>query len=67
MRRLSFGRVFRESARIFRLHFKKIIIMILLVMVPTGIVTAVSELFLLKNESVNLFIEVFSNNKSTQH
>ncbi len=66
MRRLSFGGVFRESARIFRLHFKKIIIMILLVMVPAGIVTAVSELFLLKNESVNLFLEVFSNNKSTQ-
>ncbi len=67
MKKITFGGVFKESARIFRLHFKTIIVLVLLVMIPVGVITGISELVLLKNESVNVFLDVFSNSESSQN
>lgn len=63
--RLTFTEIFKEAARVFRLHFGKIILLILLVMIPIGILEGIITTMFSNNEVINTFIEIMADESAT--
>ncbi|MCR5694184.1 MAG: hypothetical protein K6G89_04345 [Clostridia bacterium] len=63
---LPFGDILKESARVFRLHFTKILILILLVMLPLSIVNGIVGEIMLRDSGLTAFMELMNDENATE-